>query len=370
MIAALVALGLAAVVFAIVRDRRAAPASDDGVAELVGALGLERVPAVEPTWRTRHGEVTVSLRRVASGDYEIRCRHATPIRLGLGPDGALAKPLRGPEVTTGDASFDADVRVAGDEVDVLLMLDPPTRRLARQAANEGWVAEDGAWSWRVETSDVPRVARVVAEIGVELARRSRVRALPLVQEIVERLRVEAEPGVCARLLALRPPADEDAVRATARVAASALAPHIKADALRRLVEDHPDHHETIERVALLAAAGTNLAAELAVVVAHALRRVPHDDPEGALVTLLDHEDRWVRLSAIESLRLVGTIPRAVPALVRLRDKAFAGEVGERAGEVVATIRARAQVDAGRLAVVDAVEHGGLAVVDERAREEG
>jgi len=364
-VALLAALGAAV---AVLRSRARRGAVDD-LAAFAQALGLVRAPAVVgETWTATRGDVTLTLRRV-EGRTTLTCGHATPSRVSLGVDGALERPLRGPDVKTHDASFDAAVRVAGDEAEVLAALDPATRDRVQRAASDGWHADDGEWTLRVSGAGLEDVRAAVDDLIVPLAARLARPRDAIVDRLVARLRdADEHDAVKARLLAALVKVGDDAAPQLARVVASPIAPRLRAEALAAMAAGHRHHGETIAAVMLFVAAAERIPSELATATARALASVPVEDCEGALLRLLAHAERDVKLAAIEGLRARGTIARAVPVLVPLRDRTFAGELGERAGAAIAAIRQRAgDVAAGRLAIADPGGDGGGLTLSEAER---
>lgn len=312
-------------------------------------------------WRGRHGLTEVWLERLGEDRHLLSVRHNRPIELSAGRDGALSRPLYGPEVKTRDEDFDRVVRLAGDELAIFAVLDPAARATIRRAVLAGWRAERGTWQIELDGSEDP------ASIS-ELATR-----LPLItaapSELAKRLFATLrQPDTLfwprARALELLAGLPNPAPT-LARLVASPVEPWLRARALTALAEKLPHHGETISAVTGFAAAADAIPHEIAKALASVMASVPHPDPEGVLLRLVERDEREVAFAAMNELAQLGTIERTVPVLVRLRDRAFATELGARAREVIAALQQRANAEAGGLMLAPTHE-GGLALSDEPA----
>lgn len=323
-------------------------------------LGLGLEPEEDGRrWRGRHGLTEVWLERSGEDRYLLSVRHEWPIELSAGRDGALSRPLYGPEVKTRDEDFDRVVRLAGDELAIVATLDPAARATLRVAVLAGWRAERGTWQLEFESKAEPGP---IAALATRLPHLT-AQPLELGEGLLAMLR---QPDTlfwprahALELLAGLP----DPGPALARLTSSPVEPWLRARALTSLAERLPHHGETIALVKGFAAAAEALPFEIAKALASVIPRVPHADPEGVLLRLVQRREREVAFAAINELARLGTIERTVPALVRLRDRPFATELGARAREVIAAIQRRAEAGAGQLALAPA-EDGTLALADE------
>lgn len=315
-------------------------------------------------WRGRHGLTEVWLDRLGEDRHLLSVRHNRPIELSAGRDGALSRPLYGPDVKTRDEDFDRVVRLAGDELAIFAVLDPAARATIRRAVLAGWRAERGTWQIELDGSVEP------ASIS-ELATR-----LPLItaapSELAKRLFAtlrQPDTLFWPRARALELLADlPNPAPTLARLVASPVEPWLRARALTALAEKLPHHGETISAVTGFAAAAEAIPHEIAKALASVMARVPHPDPEGVLLRLVERDEREVAFAALAELARLGTIERAVPVLARLRDRPFATELGQRAREVIAALQQRANAEAGGLMLAPGRD-GGLALSDEPAKAE-
>ncbi len=139
----------------------------------------------------------------------VRLRGAIPRSLGLAPEGLRSRVDRAlgrGDVLVGDEDFDEAIRVSGDEVTALALLDLPTRELLRSLAQPvGPRLEDGDLLFDRSGVGVGRPARTLDDVLdalLELARRLRQDDDDLAVRLATRVAREPVAGVRRRCLEL------------------------------------------------------------------------------------------------------------------------------------------------------------------------
>lgn len=257
---------------------------------------------------------------------------------------------------------------------------------------DDWTLVDGVWKARFQGYLEKSLAEEL-ERALGLARAFSIRPADRPRLLRERATLDPEAGVRARaldvLVEAYPEHDEtvaalDAARvdedANVRLAAARVLTDVELlgalvdardvdvtpSALDALAERAPTHPVSVASLDRLFPDLTSGPAPLRAAILKALTRIERPWGEDAGLRLLDDREDAVRLEAIRALGHVGTIARAVPALVPLRDKFLGGSSKDLARDAILRIQARAgSPDAGGLMVVEEGAEGGL-TLGERA----
>lgn len=360
-------------------------------------LGLDHYGPMDYGGRLGESEVRMDVIKRGSGKNRriftrFRAMGELPGGLSIGKEGFFSRLTE--DIKTGDASFDTEVRVTGDEGLALALLDDEMRARLKDSVVSGWHLKDGTWTLLVQRRiGDAAVLEGALRRGATLADATR-RAL---HSVPDRLcaRVSDDVIASARKVSLQyliahhgGSAALDRALDVARGDADAGVRLVAATTLgdTRLLTDialdgfvDPEHRAQALMAAVrlghaesIAPALDGLLAQLAdgvvpigllSALAAALGMAPHADAEATLLRLVDHENEDVKLAAIRSLGKVGSLA-AVPALVPLRDRFFAFAIASAgaAKEAILQIQARAGGgEAGALSLAEA--DGGLAVVE-------
>ncbi len=348
-----------------------------GVDDMLASLGVTREP--DGMFRGHIGptQIVVSLGRE-------RLKHHIWMSVsGDLPEGIIISQWEGALHVVGDkAIVDAllDDGPAGG-----LPSDGSLRTSFDQAVSAGWSFDAGVWV-RYRPVRVPELESLVTT-GVALADRLRAAYAALPDAIIAAARAEAEVEERLRAALEQGDADDPAIRDVtdvvesdvgAMLANAALTlemaaitarkatgnPYVRVESLQVLVDamhTHIDSIETLARGHLSAVLDRiiderHLPREVAIAMADVLTRIEHPRGEAALLSLLTR-DEDIRLAALEALGSTGSVA-ALPALLAHRT----GPHAVAARDAIERIRARAGVEAGRLAIAET--DGGLAVIEE------
>ncbi|MCC6621936.1 MAG: HEAT repeat domain-containing protein [Deltaproteobacteria bacterium] len=325
---------------------------------------------------------------------EVTCTPRPSIDAQIGADGFFRRVLDLDDVEVGDPAFDRALRVRGADADLLAVLDEGTRDAVRSAVGLGWTFDRGTWKRKVSGYATSELDSMI-ERAVSLGRRFAMPASERPARLRQRATSDPFPKIRRRALELLVPhaagGETRAALATAvddpdpgvrLVAALALgdvtrvAPLVQERddavalaALAALAERFPDHPASAAALDALRDAAPRRAWQVRARLLDALAQVRRPWAEAHAIEALGDEEDDVRLAAARALGQVGTIARAVPALVPHRDKFLGGAVKDAARDAILAIQARAgSPDAGRLAVVDEVAAGqlSLAAAEEEA----
>ncbi|HUJ27712.1 MAG TPA: HEAT repeat domain-containing protein [Myxococcales bacterium] len=411
--------------FAVVLGIAAAKAALEAAAlnsawgQAADALGGELKPArvfTAPRITTPHGLVIRSSRgRGASTTFEV-----SDIRADVGFSKRDPWPSLGSDdrLFTGDAMFDAAVRVRGSPEDVVPLLGAQARSVVRELASQGAELKRGRLRLR-RMGPPPKDAHalaawggLIAELAAHLSQQARKSLL------LENTVTDPEPGVRAKNLALLvdkfPRSAEvaqavqaglDDLDAAVRVIAAAhqrgetargvlrgvvvdarVDGETRLTAFNRLVAifGYPadlastllhDADWTLQRAAVTAARDARdlsqlprlcaltreEPAELAQAAAVALGALGDARAEPALIALLGHREERVQIAAASALGAFGSV-RSVEPLLPLTRGLLHGDLHAAARDAVRRIQSRlGDADAGRLSVAEPRPEGALSV---------
>ena len=299
----------------------------------------------------------------------------------------------GQDIVIGDASFDQDVKVQGDEAAALALLDHNTRRAFKSAVMNGWSLEDGCWTMKVRGRLSEELASRI-EVGLSLAELTKKGQSELPQRLMMLVTHDAIPSVRRRALSYlvsqyaSSSATKKALEAALRdgepvvrllaadrlgdlgvldalVGSSSVEPLMRVEAFEAMVRHGAEDPRTQTRVGEWLA--TDIPQVFRKAALEAVARVAVPDAENHLIEALGASDDELKLAAMRSLAVVGTV-HAVPALIPYRDKLLAFALKGAAKDAILAIQARvAHGDAGGLSL--AGEGGGLAMTEERSEQE-
>lgn len=314
--------------------------------------------------------------------------------------------LAGIEQKTGDASFDAQVRVIGNSLTSRSLLDGATRDVIKAvlARFPGLTVNAGIVEWSGRPASAEDAARELLDFGTRLlspdllagleksaltdrAPAMRLRALELLcgrfgaapetQRIATLALSDTDAAIRLRAALFLGPAGHEELATLA--ANEQLAADVRAEAVRGLVHLPPeraggivrdaltDRRELVRMAAILAVQRMKLhgcnarlgilvrrsppSQQLAIVEAAAA--TAHESAETPLLAALEDGTPEVKLAVIRALGPLGTI-RSVEPLLKLRGaQILLGEIGPAATAAVAAIQARlAGAGAGQLALAD------------------
>lgn len=312
---------------------------------------------------------------------------------------------------TGDADFDANVRVTGNSLTSRSLLDAATRDAIRAALRRfpRMTVNAGIVEWSGRPVSVESAARELLELASRLlppdllagleksaltdpAPEMRLRALELLcgrfrgapetRSIATSALADAEPSIRLRAALFLGPVGHDELATLA--ANEALSANLRAEAVRgtvqlpveraaEIVRDAlTDRRETVRRSAIHAVQRMKLAncndrlgvlvrratpqQQLAIVEAAAATE--HFSAEVPLLAALEVGPPDVQLAAIRALGPLGTIRSVEPLLAMRGTQIMLGKLGPAAGEAVAAIQARlAGAGAGQLALSEPATGG-------------
>lgn len=299
----------------------------------------------------------------------------------------------GQDILVGDGAFDQAVKVQGDEAAALALLDHNTRLAFQSAVTSGWSLEDGCWTLKARGRLGEELGARI-EVGLSLAELTKKGQSELPRRLLALVTHDAIPSVRKRALsylmsqyasssatkaaleaALRD--GEPAVRLMAAgrlgdlevldalTTTIAAEPPLRVEALEAMVRHGADDPRTQARVSeWLERDPPQLFRKIAL---EAVARVAVPDAEARLIEALSAPDDDLKLAAMRSLAVVGTV-HAVPSLIPYRDKLLAFALKGAAKDAILAIQARvAHGDAGALSL--AGEGGGLAMVAERSEQD-
>jgi len=299
----------------------------------------------------------------------------------------------GQDILVGDGAFDQAVKVQGDEAAALALLDHNTRLAFQSAVTSGWSLEDGCWTLKARGRLGEELGARI-EVGLSLAELTKKGQSELPRRLLALVTHDAIPSVRKRALsylmsqyasssatkaaleaALRD--GEPAVRLMAAgrlgdlevldalTTTIAAEPPLRVEALEAMVRHGADDPRTQARVSEWLE--RDLPQLFRKIALEAVARVAVPDAEARLIEALSAPDDDLKLSAMRSLAVVGTV-HAVPSLIPYRDKLLAFALKGAAKDAILAIQARvAHGDAGALSL--AGEGGGLAMVAERSEQD-
>lgn len=329
---------------------------------------------------------------------------------GVAKDVSLAAregfPFSGIEQRTGDAAFDARVKVTGNSLTCRSLLDAGTRDALRAAidAFPGLTVNAGVLQWSGRPTMVEEAAQRLLDAAAHLISpdllagleksaltdrspimrlraldllTSRFAAAPETRRIAGAALADADPPVRLRAALFLGPEGHDELAALA--ANESLAPEVRAEAIRgaaQLPRDRAapiirdaltDRRELVRMSAILTAGRLKLAScnsrfagivrrappaqQMAIVEAAAATE--HESAEAPLLAALEDGTPEAKLAAVRALGPIGTV-RSIEPLLELRGlPLLSGEMGPLATAAIAAIQSRlAGAGAGQLALSD------------------
>ena len=315
--------------------------------------------------------------------------------------------LGGIEQRTGDAAFDARVKVTGNSLTCRSLLDAGTQDALRAALDSfpGLTVNGGVLQWSGRPPMIEDAAQRLLDAAAHLISpdllagleksaltdrsptmrlqalgllTSRFAAAPETRRIASAALADADPPVRLRAALFLGPEGHDELATLA--ANESLAPEVRAEAVRgaaQLPRDRAapiirdaltDRRELVRMSAILTAGRLKLAScnsrfagivrrappaqQMAIVDAAAATE--HESAEAPLLAVLEDGTPEAKLAAVRALGPIGTV-RSIEPLLALRGvQLLAGEMGPIATAAVAAIQSRlAGAGAGQLALSDA-----------------
>lgn len=369
-----------------------------GVEETTKLHGAEKIPL-----ELSHPYLAVRATRTAAG-------RVTIVVEGIAKDLALERRRDRDDKTleqrTGDAPFDAQIRVTGNSLTCRSLLDPLTRDAVVRAFDDfpGLTVNAGVLSWNGRPPDVHGSATRLLDLASHLvppdllagleksaltdpAPSIRQRSLELLltrfPSAPETHRIalaalgDAEPMI--RLRAALFLGEEARPELAALASSESLPAEVRAEAVRNagLLEREAaativrgaltDRRELVRNSAIITVGKLKLAncndrlavlvrrspPALQLTIVEAAAATEDESAETPLLAALEGEAQDVKLAAVRALARVGSIRSVEPLLAMRGSQLLAGELGPAAGAAVIAIQARlAGAGAGQLALTE------------------